>query len=220
MSICFPELYRRNLVLVGQKLVNDQWRKENQHNETQLKYSVYTPLEGTIIKVGKASYGVLDVYSYRSPSEGLLIGNFVSIGKNTKFILGGEHYLSTFSTYPFKKKKIGIVDEESFSKGVITVEDDVWIGQDSTILSGVTLAKGTIVGAGSVVAKSTEPYSIVVGNPARMVRLRFPKELIIELEKIDFSKISDDFVKKHIDKLYSQNIEDIKFIIQKLNEEN
>lgn len=220
MSVYFPELYRQNLVLVRQKLVNDLWRKENKHNETQLKYSVYTPLEGTIIKAGRGTYGVIDIYSYRSSNEGLLIGDFVSIGKNTKFILGGEHYSSTFSTYPFKKKKMGLKDEESFSKGMIIVEDDVWIGQDVTILSGVTLSRGTIVGAGSVVAKSTEPYSIVVGNPARMVRLRFSKGFITELESVDFKNISDDFIRKHINKLYSQNTEDINYIIQKLNEKN
>lgn len=218
MSIYFPELYRQNQMLIGQKQVNDKWRKENQHNETQLKYSVYTPLEDTIIKAGKGSYGVLDVYSYRSPCEGLLIGNFVSIGKNTKFILGGEHYSNTYSTYPFKKKNTRMLEEESFSKGPIVIEDDVWIGQDCIILSGVKLAKGTIVGAGSVVAKSTEPYSIVVGNPAKLIRYRFNEEMVPLLIETDMSKLSQEFILENMDKFYSRNTDDIKFIIRYLNE--
>ena len=218
MSIYFPELYRQSQLLIGQKQVNDKWRKENQHNETQLKYSVYTPLEGTIIKVGKGTYGTLDVYSYRSANEGLLVGNYVSIGKNTKFILGGEHYSNTYSTYPFKKKSTRMLEEESFSKGPIVIEDDVWIGQDCIILSGVKLAKGTIVGAGSVVAKSTEPYSIVVGNPAKLIRYRFNEEMIQLLIETDMSKLSQEFILENMDKFYSRNTDDIKFIIRYLNE--
>ena len=58
----------------------------------------------------------------------------------------------------------------------ITIEDDVWIGAHATITDGVTLAEGTIVGAGAVVTRDTEPYSIVAGVPARLVRYRDGRE--------------------------------------------
>ena len=64
----------------------------------------------------------------------------------------------------------------------VTIENDVWIGDNSVVLSGVTLPTGTIVGAGSVVTKSPEhPYSIIVGNPARHLRFRFERNLITRL---------------------------------------
>lgn len=59
----------------------------------------------------------------------------------------------------------------------ISIEDDVWIGARAIILPGVTIAKGSIVGAGSVVTKSFPPYSVIAGNPARIVKSRLPNEL-------------------------------------------
>ncbi len=57
-----------------------------------------------------------------------------------------------------------------------TIEDDVWVGYGSVIMGGVTIKKGTIIAAGSVVTKSTEPYSIYGGNPAKKIRSRFETE--------------------------------------------
>ena len=66
----------------------------------------------------------------------------------------------------------------------ITIEDDVWIGSRAIILKGVTIGRGSIVGAGAVVTKSTPPYSIVAGNPAKMVKVRFTESEIQEHEKL------------------------------------
>ena len=65
----------------------------------------------------------------------------------------------------------------------IIIEDDVWIGANVTILKGVTVAKGSVIGAESVVTKSTEPYSINVGNLCKKIKMRFTKEEIIKHEK-------------------------------------
>ena len=78
---------------------------------------------------------------------------------------------------------------DSFSKGPIVIEDDVWIGFGSIILSGVKLSQGTVVGAGSVVTKSTDPYSIVAGNPAKLIKKRFSDEIIKRLINIDLSNV-------------------------------
>ncbi len=66
----------------------------------------------------------------------------------------------------------------------IVIEDDVWLGVNSIILSGVVIKKGAIVGAGSVVTKSVEPYSIVAGNPAQLIKQRFTDEEILQHEKL------------------------------------
>ena len=66
-------------------------------------------------------------------------------------------------------------------KQPVVIEHDVWVGQNSTIMSGVVLKTGSIVAAHSVVTKTFPPYSIIGGNPARLIRMRFPDEIISEL---------------------------------------
>jgi chloramphenicol O-acetyltransferase type B len=71
-------------------------------------------------------------------------------------------------------------------KGVnskVIIEDDVWIGYGAIIMSGVKIRRGSIIAAGSVVTKDVEPYSIVGGNPAKLIKYRFSKEEIMEHER-------------------------------------
>ncbi|MHB9141572.1 MAG: LbetaH domain-containing protein [Paludibacter sp.] len=83
------------------------------------------------------------------------------------------------------------------------MEDDVWIGTDAIILSGIKIAKGTIIAAGSVVIKSTEPYSIIGGNPALLIKKRFDSDIINRLEKIQLDNISVEFIKSNLDFFYN-----------------
>ena len=187
-----------------------KWRKLNEHNYTYAKN--ISPLE--LVSVGKYSYGPLNIMTWGAENEKLTIGSFVSIAGDVLFILGGNHNINTFSTYPFKVKFLG-AEREAWSKGHIVVEDDVWIGERATILSGVRIGRGAIVGAGSVVAKDVPPYAIVVGNPARVVRYRFDQAKIDMLLKINFEKIDEKFVRENIDLLYDENA--VLRIIQKLS---
>ena len=68
------------------------------------------------------------------------------------------------------------------------IKDDVWIGSNSIILGGITLEQGTVIGAGAVITKNTEPYGIYVGNPARLLRKRFSDKQICKLLKLDIYK--------------------------------
>ena len=151
------------------------------------------------MKVGKFTYGPLNVKSYGSNDEFLEIGDFCSIADGVKFILGGEHKFNTFSTYPFRRIFFDNNYTETFSKGPIIVEDDVWIGTDALMLSGVKLSRGTVVAAGSVVVKSTEPYSIVGGNPAKLIKKKFDYKIIEQLINFDFNSLSVEIIKGHID---------------------
>ncbi|EMF49988.1 Acetyltransferase [Streptococcus parauberis KRS-02109] len=92
---------------------------------------------------------------------------------------------------------------EAFSNGNIIVEDDVWIGTNAIIMSGVTLGKGSIIAAGSVVTKSVPAYTIVGGIPAKVIKERFSEEIKQLLMELDFSKLTDEFIKNNIDLLYS-----------------
>ena len=122
-----------------------------------------------------------------SPEGGTLrVGRFCSIARGVTIILGGEHRKDWISTYAFPVLVPGAEGRTDYSltKGDVTIGNDVWIGINSIIMSGVTLGDGMIVGAGSVVRRSFPPYSIVAGNPASLAGYRFPKEIIDELVKI------------------------------------
>jgi len=125
-------------------------------------------------KIGDYTYGNPEVYG-----KGILeIGNFCSIGGDVIIILGCEHHPDWLSTYPFPALfgEARHIEGHPFSKGPVIIGNDVWIGQKSTILSGVTIGNGAIIGAGSVVSKNVAPYSIVAGNPATHKKFRFPEE--------------------------------------------
>lgn len=162
------------------------WRQNNSHNFTVALgfFSINK------VKVGNYTYGDLEIISYGEENEGLEIGNYVSIANGVQFLLGGNHYYKRFTTYPFQAKFGSPKLLDTWSKGKIVVEDDVWIGTEAFIMSGVTIGKGAVVGARSVVSKNVPPYAIVAGNPAKIVKYRFDEGRIKELELLDFSKIT------------------------------
>jgi acetyltransferase-like isoleucine patch superfamily enzyme len=111
------------------------------------------------------------------------IGAFCSIASNV-VIQEFYHNYNMVTTYNINSNIIGEkVDNEKISKGPIIIEDDVWIGSNSVILSGVKIGRGSIIGAGSIVTKDVESYSIVGGNPAKFLRKRFDQKTIDKLEE-------------------------------------
>lgn len=174
-------------------ICNKKWRKSNFYNFTKMG-NLY---DRKCVEVGKGTYGTLNIQQFQHNNGMLRIGSYCSIAPEVKFLLDGEHYYKGITTYPFKKKFFN--ENETFSKGKINVDDDVWIGYGSTILSGVHIGQGAIVGAKSLVTKDVEPYSIVGGVPAKLIKYRFDKEKIqILLDKLDFKKIQISNFKKEI----------------------
>lgn len=179
------------------KLAKLKWRKKNQHNFTTAK-NIF-PHE--IVEVGVMTYGNLDVRTWGNKEEKLIIGSYVSIAQDVIFILGGNHRYDTLSTYPFKVMVLG-EKEEALTKGAIIVEDDVWIAVGVIVLSGVTIGKGAVIAAGSVVTKDIPPYAIVGGNPARVIKYRFEEELLIEANDFKLSKINKKYIEENKKELY------------------
>lgn len=175
------------------------WRDRNPHNETQMVR--FFNIER--VSVGKFTYGHLNVHYWGHPAERLTIGHYVSISEGVTFILGGNHPYKGFSTYPFKVKLLGSA-REAQSKGPITVNDDVWIGTNALLLSGITVGQGAIIGAGSVVTHDVPPYAIVAGSPARVVRFRFKPEIIEKLMRIDFSTLDRENLTENSNILYRE----------------
>ena len=173
-----------------------KWHALNTHNGT---YAACV-FDETLVSVGRKTYGPLFVSAFNRDAR-LTIGNFCSIAPNVAFMLSSDHAAGNISTFPFRVK-YGFSDCEALSKGDIVVDDDVWIGYGATILSGVHIGQGAIVAAGAVVTKDVPPYAIVGGVPAKVIKYRFPPEMIGELLKVDYSQLSDDMVREHIDELY------------------
>ncbi len=129
------------------------------------------------------------------------IGRFCSIAYNVRIGLGGHpdtwvssHPFAYDTKYGFVKQSIQI--EESKKETIIG--NDVWIGANATILAGVRVGDGAIIGAHSLVTKDIEPYSIVYGTPAKHQRYRFSEKIISELLKIQWWNWDDKKIKENI----------------------
>nr|WP_232001514.1 Vat family streptogramin A O-acetyltransferase [Proteiniphilum saccharofermentans] len=127
------------------------------------------------------------LYHFDFLGDKLIIGKFCAIGSNVQFIMNGaNHKMDGISTFPFNIfgrnwSVITPTPEQLPFKGNTVIENDVWIGYKATIMPGVNIGNGAIIAAHSVVTKDVEPYSIVGGNPAKLIRKRFTDEQIKKL---------------------------------------
>lgn len=145
----------------------------------------------------------------------------MSIEKNVQFILGDNHQIDAFTTYPLKAMYLEpCCEQDATTKGAIIIEDEVWLGANSIILSGVTIGKGAIVAAGSVVTKDVPPYTIVGGNPAKFIKNRVPERLIPLMSNVSLNDLDIEKVKQNIDLFYQPLSEDILIKILSLKKIN
>lgn len=178
---------------LNERKLKKQWRKNNQHNFTNIVHGN----SKEYISVGNATYGTLNVH-ITSDKAKLKIGSYCSIADEVMFLLSSDHPLDRLSTYPFESMLLSKEYNEGQTKGDIVVGDDVWIGYRSTILSGVTIGQGAVIAAGSVVTKDVPPYTIVGGNPAKIIKYRFDEKTIKNMMKIDFSKLNKSDIEQNI----------------------
>jgi virginiamycin A acetyltransferase len=117
-------------------------------------------------------------YHFDFVGDRLIIGKFVAIAQGAQFVMNGaNHPMGGFSTYPFNM--VGFTDKPAFgndgltNRGDTVIGNDVWIGREAVIMPGVRIGDGAIIGAHAVVARDVPPYAVMVGNPARISRIRF-----------------------------------------------
>lgn len=170
-----------------------------------------------VVSFGSYTYGTPRVYASRNPVVGLepgaslRIGSFCSIADGVEILTGGEHRTDWVSTFPlniFFGTAAAWRDGHPSSKGDVIIGNDVWIGLGAKILSGVTIGDGAVVGAFTVVSRDVRPYAIVVGNPAREVRRRFPDEQVEKLLRIQWWNWSAEVIAERIPFLSSDRIDD------------
>ena len=112
----------------------------------------------------------------------LIIGKFCQIAAGVEFVMNdANHQMNTVTTFPFytlEGWEMNAPDPSEMPfKGDTVIGNDVWIGQNAVILPGVHIGDGAIIGANSVVGSNVAPYTIVIGNPAKVLRKRFDEEL-------------------------------------------
>jgi len=157
--------------------------------------------------IGRFTYGGPEVLSWDSKIK-LKMGAFCSVAEGVVILLGGEHNTQWITTYPFNKilKEFGHIKGHPRSKGDVIIGSDVWIGRKAVILSGLEIGDGCAVGANAVVTKSAPPYSILAGNPARVVKKRFDDETIKKLLRIKWWDWDIEKIKENIPLMLNDNI--------------
>jgi acetyltransferase-like isoleucine patch superfamily enzyme len=160
---------------------------------------------------GIFSYGKPKIITFDNKTT-LRIGKFCSIAGEVKIFLDAEHRQDWVTTYPFfpklRKRWPEVEDIEGCpgSKGNVVIEHDVWVGWKATLMSGVTVRSGAVVGAEAVVAKDVPEYAIVVGNPARVVKYRFDEKTIQALLRIKWWDWPTNKIRENVKLLSSSNI--------------
>ena len=150
----------------------------------------------------------------------LIIGKFCQIAAGVEFMMNdANHQMSAVSTFPFYTLEGWNMEspkaEDMPYKGDTVIGNDVWIGKNAVILPGVHIGDGAIIGANSVVGSEVEPYTIVVGNPAKSIRKRFDDELIDLLEKFKWWDMDIDTINSLIPLITSSDLENVKTELKK-----
>jgi acetyltransferase-like isoleucine patch superfamily enzyme len=184
------------------------WKDGLPDFELQTKYGLKAGIEHLGWKVGDHTYGLPTVYA--SGPERLIIGKYSSIGGAVTIVLAGHRpdYVTTYPFVVYSKhwRSVPATATDHRGKGDITIGNDVWIGHGAFIAPGVQVADGAVIAAMSVVTRDVEPYAIVAGNPAKLVRHRFDPETISTLLAVRWWDWPDSKVDANLDLLLSPDI--------------
>lgn len=151
-------------------------------------------------------------YHFDFTGDKLIIGKFCMIASDVTFIMNGANHLTdAITTYPFAifgNAWANAMEGKNYpSKGNIVVGNDVWIGYNATIMAGVTIGDGAIIGTNSVVTKDVEPYAIVGGNPAKLIKKRFSDDEIKDLLEIKWWDWEIEKITRNVQNLTDKNVE-------------
>lgn len=153
-------------------------------------------------------------YHFDFTGDKLIIGKFCMIASGAQFIMNGANHLTqAFSAYPFaifgKDWSSAMHNKHYPNKGDLRIGNDVWIGHNATLMAGITVGDGAIIAANSTVVKDVEPYSIIGGNPAQLIRKRFSDRVINHLLQLQWWNWEVEKITEHVQLLTGNNEEEL-----------
>jgi len=145
-------------------------------------------------------------YHFDFIGDKLIIGKFCMIASNVTFIMNGANHLTNaISSYPFAIFGAGwekAMEGKTYpTKGNTVIGNDVWIGYNVTIMPGIKIGDGAIIASNTTVTKNVEPYSIVGGNPSKLIRKRFSEKTILKLLELQWWNWDIEKITENVDKL-------------------
>lgn len=156
------------------------------------------------------------LYHYPINGDKLIIGKFCSIACGAKFLFtSGNHSLKSLSNYTFPvfyeewELDSSKICDAWDNKGNIVIGNDVWVGYEAVIMSGVKIGNGAIIGTRAVVTKDVPPYTIVGGVPAKPIRSRFDDTIIKKLEALRWWDWDSEKIRRSISAIQSGDIENL-----------
>lgn len=158
-------------------------------------------------QIGKGSYGNPKILNWGEGGT-CQIGSFCSFASGVKILLGGEHITEMLTTYPFNIfwNSGKYIKAHPKTKGNVIIGNDVWVGTEAMIMSGVSIGDGAVIGARSVVTKDIAPYAIAAGNPAAIIKKRFSDDIIRSLLEIKWWEWDDQKISNHLPLLLCDDI--------------
>ncbi len=160
--------------------------------------------------VGEFTYGDPEIFWW-GEDVSLSIGKYCSIARGVGIFLGGNHRPDWITTFPFSAidtwPEAQAIPGHPASRGNVTIGHDVWIGANATILSGVAVGDGAVIGAAAVVTRDVLPYCVVAGNPAKLIRRRFSQAQIDGLLSVAWWDRPDDEVRRLVPLMLSSDVD-------------
>jgi acetyltransferase-like isoleucine patch superfamily enzyme len=167
------------------------------------------------VSIGRGTYGDPRCLILYSADDRIEIGRYCSIAGETSIMGGGEHNHRTTTTFPFywfhgEDPEAELVDHTkiryrgAIHKGPTRIGSDVWIGYRATIISGVSIGHGAVVGASAVIALDVPPFAIMVGNPARCLKKRFDDAVIERILAVHWWDWKPEYIYQYQDFLLGE----------------
>ena len=189
-------------------LLGYQWRRARDvwwgHDIANLKR---LEKNGRVVR-GVGTYGDPTVWTFPHEESRLIIGKYSAVGGT--HLLGGQHAIKHVASYPLRihmKLEGAGKDGNPAVRGDIVIGSDVWVTFGSYVLSGVTIGDGAVVATGGVVTKDIPPYTIVGGNPAKIIKYRFSEEQIAALLEIKWWDWPEDEIREAVPYLANEDVD-------------